>query len=231
MLALMCYSRLIQTSRPRYDSHQDNYGSTFVTDHYTVTSIPKSKEITFQFHGTLAGLPCSVLWDTCAFHNIISKSFADTHGLTIKDHQSGKVMEIANGQLLTALGAIRAKLHVQGYSQEVSFQVLNTGPGIVVILGDRWSHEDRVVSDDGVDPPTYEAPSLWLGKRRIQLIPNKPSPSSAKMAKTTACMLLPTKAMAKILRNQNSNVSPPFLLLVKAMNKESLSPRDWHHTA
>jgi hypothetical protein len=184
---------------------------------------PKSEEITFQFHGTLAGVPCSVLWDTCAFHNFISKSFADTHGLTIKDNQSDKVMEIANGQLLTAFGTIRAKLHVQGYSQEITFhgQVLNTGPGIDVILGDRWSHQERVVSDYGVDPPTYEPPSLWLAKRRIHLIPNKPSSSSANMAKTTACMLLPTKAMAKVLRNPNSNVSPPLLLLVRTSNRSS----------
>jgi hypothetical protein len=49
-------------------------------------------------------------------------------------------MEIANGNLVTALGTIRAKLQVQEYSQEITFQVINTGPGIDVILGDRWSH-------------------------------------------------------------------------------------------
>jgi hypothetical protein len=76
------------------------------------------------------------------------------------------------------------------------------------------------VSDYWVDPLTYGAPSLWVAKRRIQLIPSKPSSASANMTKTTACMLLPTTAMAKVLRNPNSNVSPALLLLVKGMHEE-----------
>jgi hypothetical protein len=48
MLALTCYSRLIQTSRPKHASHQDNYGSTIVTDHYTCNHSKKGGQPSSQ---------------------------------------------------------------------------------------------------------------------------------------------------------------------------------------
>ena len=131
----------------------------------------KQTGLSFVFASTLAGLPCTTLWDSGAAQSFVSASFVQRHGLFIDKSAPPVPVAIASGELVQPLGKLSAKLRVQSYFGSPNLVVLDLAPGIDVILGDDWSQAHGVMADYGMPAQSgqpAQKPALHIRTKKAQ---------------------------------------------------------------
>lgn len=167
---------------------------------------PSADHLTFLFQAKLAGLPARCLWDSGAAKCFISHRFAKENRLTVKGPVSSVVL--ADGSSKAVQGRIKAKLRIQGYSDEVECFVTDLVPGFDIILGDDWSRKHQVAADYC---PTQ--PVLKLGTTGVKLTPmnSTETPGGSK----SCAPLLTAVQVKRILKKPLQPSLQPFLVNVR----------------
>jgi hypothetical protein len=133
-----------------------------------------SPPFTFVFHGKIAGLPGTMIWDSAATLNFISSDCLERHRLRIFLHEHGLHLNLADGKQMQSPGFVKVHLRIQKFSREENLVVTDLTPGFDVLLGDEWSVRNSIVADYGyqTDKKSVE-PSLWLRKSNVKLCHNR----------------------------------------------------------
>lgn len=171
---------------------------------------------TFVFDGKVAGVPCSILWDSGAVVSFVSREFIRTH--RIATSPSSAAIQLADGSVVESLGSSKLKLQIQGHRTTLSLVVTDLLPGYDVILGEDWSKANAVQAQYGTPSLHGEAPGppkLTLVKSQCRLYPSTAyavEPTPAKDRVMTAA------AAAKLLRTPKFGSASPFVVLTRKLD-------------
>lgn len=118
-----------------------------------------------QFVGSAAGREVSVLLDSGATDNFISKNAADSLGLTPSGSRGQ--LDMPDGSSQELLGSVRPLLRIGAFCARVSLHVADL-KDLDVVLGDPWLRAARAYLDYGSGTPCCV---IRRGLRRITLYP------------------------------------------------------------
>ena len=173
---------------------------------------------TFIFSGKIAGIQCSVLWDSGAVGSFISREFVRRNKLATK--RSSTAMQLANGSVVESSDSAKLKLRIQGHQSHVNLVVTDLLPGYDVILGDDWSRMNEVHARYGSCATANDLPSppkLVLQKSKCELLPvtshTGASGPAAQGPVLSAC------AAAKFLSHPKCGSASPFVVLTHRMDE------------
>ena len=173
--------------------------------------------LTFVFDGKVAGVGCSVLWDSGAAHSFISKDFVRLHKLrTITGCTD---VQLADGSVMRSSEIVTFKLRLQAHSSTCRFIVIDMVPGFDVVLGDDWSHKNQVVANYGCATSGVAA-HLWLRKSKCSLFPGcVPCPSDVSETGPISA-----HTAARLLMEPRFGAASPFVVLLRKQDEAPPHP-------
>ena len=98
---------------------------------------PNHPQHTCVLSGKIAGIQCSVLWDSGAVGSFISRECVRRNKLATK--RSSTAIQLANVSVGESSESAKLKLRIQGHQSHVNLVVTDVLPGYDAILGDDWS--------------------------------------------------------------------------------------------
>ena len=133
---------------------------------------PNHPQHTFVFSGKIAGIQCSVLWDSGAVGSFISREFVRRNKLATK--WSSTAIQVPNGSVVESSLSAKLKLRIQGHQSHLNLVITDLPPGYDVILGDDWSRMNEVHARYGSCATANDLPAppkLVLQKTKCELLP------------------------------------------------------------
>ena len=133
---------------------------------------PNHPQHAFVFSGKIAGLQCSVLWDSGAVGSFVSREFVRRNKLAMK--WSSTAIQLANGSVVESSKAAKLELRIQGHQSHAILVVTDLLPGYGVILGDDWSRMNEVHARYGSCATANDLPAppkLVFRKTKCELLP------------------------------------------------------------